>query len=122
MSEFGDALKAALKMRRMSQRQLASNIGTSERMVSRYVKGHAVPRKGQISSIEQTLALDSGSLQKYADLDKSDSEDEETRQEKILKAWKRGDRTPSEVSKITGYPMEIIGKYLPLYVNKEYKK
>ena len=115
MSEFGDALRDAIKMRGMSQRQLGMNIGVSECAVSKYVAGTMIPRKKRIASIEQSLGLEKGTLQRCADADKCDVEDDdETREEKILKAWKRGERTPYEVAEITGYPIKIVKKYLPL--------
>ena len=114
MSKFGDALRAAIKDRKMSQRQLGSNIGVSEYTVSKYVNGLSVPRKKRVMSIEQTLALEIGTLQKLIDEEGKVTDDEETREEKILKAWKRGERTPYEVAEITGYPIKVVKKYLPL--------
>ena len=115
MSEFGDALRDAIKMRGMSQRQLGMNIGVSECAVSKYVAGTMIPRKKRIASIEQSLGLERGTLQRCADADKiNEEDDDETREEKILKAWKRGERTPYEVAEITKYPIKIVKKYLPL--------
>lgn len=43
------------------------------------------------------------------------------REEEILKAWKRGERSPEEICEITGYSMKEIGLYLPLGTEREYK-
>lgn len=40
-------------------------------------------------------------------------------EQEILKAWKRGDRTPYEVAKITGYTLKTIAKYLPMGLEQE---
>ena len=123
MSEFGDALRDAMKMRGLSQVQLGKNVGVSDCAISKYVNGISIPRKKRIASIEQSLGLERGTLQRCADADKSRldeidncniEEDDETREEKILKAWKRGERTPYEVAEITGYPIKVVKKYLPL--------
>lgn len=122
MSKFGDGLRDALKMRAMSQKQLGKNVGASEFTISKYVNGLSMPRKSRIASIEQSLALERGSLQRLADEDAGEAEDEETRQDKILKAWQRGKYSPSQVAERTGYPIHIVGKYLPLGLEREQRK
>ena len=32
----------------------------------------------------------------------------------VLKAWKRGERSAKEISEITGYPLNVIDRYVPV--------
>ena len=32
----------------------------------------------------------------------------------VLKAWKRGERSAEEISEITGYPLNVIDRYVPV--------
>lgn len=32
----------------------------------------------------------------------------------VLKAWKRGERSAEEISEITGYPLKVIDRYVPV--------
>ena len=43
------------------------------------------------------------------------------REEEILKAWARGKHSAEQVAKMTGYPLKVVGKYLPLGEEREYK-
>ena len=48
---FGTWLKGALKERKMSQRDLASLLETSEVSISRYIHGARMPRMEDVSKI-----------------------------------------------------------------------
>lgn len=51
MSSFGIWLKCSLYERKMTQRDLAELIGTTEVSVSRYVHGDRMPRLEQLNKI-----------------------------------------------------------------------
>lgn len=98
--------------------QLEKEIGMAHGMLTAYSKGHIVPSKRAVIRIERKLCLKEGTIEFLLDRPEYDEEDvghkPSKREKKILEAWKCGDRTPKEVSDITGYSMKIVGMYLPL--------
>ena len=37
----------------------------------------------------------------------------------VLDAWKRGERTDQQVAEITGFTLDVINKYLPVFKDDE---
>lgn len=59
---FGDRLRAALRAKRVSQRELAARIGVTEAAVSRYVNGDRFPRADTAAAIADVLCVHSDEL------------------------------------------------------------
>lgn len=120
--KFKDAISKALSERNISRKQFAKEINVSEPTVGKYIRGELVPSNKTLRKIEAVLGLKNGSLQSIVDESRKPKttkegkqyEKEKSIESKILIAWKRGDRSPYEVSKITGYSMRTIGRYLPI--------
>lgn len=53
--EFSRRLNKMMKLRRISQKQLANMIGVTEHMISRYVNGKSVPKPYIIQLISRSL-------------------------------------------------------------------
>ena len=120
---FGKALSIAIANRGMSKKQLAEMTGITQSLITRYSKNKVVPKKDTVRKLEKAIGLKTGSLQSIIDADRNNeiqvrkSKYEIKRNDTeidILKAWKRGERTPYEVSKITGYSLRTVAKYLPV--------
>lgn len=120
---FGEALNRAIIDKGVSKKHLAEMIGTTQSLITRYSKNKIVPKRDTVSKLEKALGLKEGSLQRIIDADKNcevrvrkskyETKRNDTESE-ILRAWKRGERTPYEVSEITGYSLRIVAKYLPV--------
>lgn len=123
--DFANKLRKLLREQGITQRQLARNINIGESQVNKYVRGMALPSADTLARIENTLGLYKGTLQAIVDEEDFDADGDlhvmSTREEEILKAWNRGERTAEEVAEITGYPLRIVGLYLPLGIEKEYR-
>lgn len=120
---FGEALSKAIADKGITKKCLAEMIGSTQSLVTRYSKNKVIPKAKTVSLMESALGLESGSLQSIIDADKSSKvkvrknkykTKRDTTEENILKAWKRGERTPYEVSEITGYSLVTVAKYLPV--------
>lgn len=120
---FGEALNRAIINKGISKKHLAEMIGTTQSLITRYSKNKTVPKRDTVSKLEKALGLETESLQSIIDADKNyevqvrKSKYETKRNDTetdILKAWKRGERTPYEVSEITGYSLVTVAKYLPV--------
>ena len=124
MSDFSATFKKALKDRHISQNKFAQFIGVSSSTVYKWGRGEVLPQENMVRKIERLLDMEPGTLQKIIDASRTETEYEHKitdREKKILAAWNRGDRTPEDVSKITGYSLKIVGLYLPLGIEKEYQ-
>lgn len=55
MDEFGPWLKYALAKQKMTQRDLADKLYTTEASISRYVNGERQPRKEQLNAIMKAM-------------------------------------------------------------------
>lgn len=55
MDEFGPWLKYALAKQKMTQRDLADKLYTTEASISRYVNGGRQPRKEQLNAIMKAM-------------------------------------------------------------------
>ena len=122
ITRFGEELKKILDDRGMTQTQLEKEVGLSRNMISRYVVGETTPSKRTVGRIEKTLSLEPGSLFCLVDAVKQQRETcyaPSKKETAILRAWNRGEKTPYQVSLITGYSMREVGKYLPLGIEKE---
>lgn len=122
--DFAGRLKKLLREKGITQRQLARNIGICEGQVHKYTSGLALPRDRTLARIENSLGLSRGTLKAIVDEEDFDEDGDlhvmSTREEEILSAWSRGEKTAEEVAKITGYPLKVVGLYLPLGIEKEY--
>lgn len=120
--KFKDAISKALSERNISRKQFAKEINVSEPTVGKYIRGELIPSNKTLRKIEVVLGFKNGSLQSVVDESRKPKtskegkkyEKEKSIESKILTAWKRGDRNPYEVSRITGYSMRTIGRYLPI--------
>lgn len=119
---FGEFINEAIKRKGITKKQLAEEIGATQSSITRYTQGKTVPSDDTISKLEKALELESGSLKRIVDNEKGEKGNIKKRriyekndtETNVLKAWKRGERTPYEVSEITGYSMKVIAKYLPV--------
>lgn len=100
----------------LSQLEKEAQLGHG--LLSAYSKGSMTPSKRTVIRIERKLKMKEGTIEFMIDRPEGDEDDAghkpSKREKKILAAWKCGDRTPEEVSVITGYSMKIVGMYLPL--------
>ena len=98
--------------------QLEKEIGMAHGILTAYSKGHIVPSKRAVIRIERKLCLKEGTIEFLIDRPEHDEEDighkPSKREQKVLDAWNRVDRTPEQVAQITGYPIKVVGMYLPL--------
>lgn len=46
---------------------------------------------------------------------KSNSRYVSKEEQEVLDAWKRGERTHQQVAEITGFTLDVINKYLPVF-------
>lgn len=123
--DFADRLRKLLRERGITQRQLSRNIGIGESQVNKYVCGLALPRADTLQRIENSLGVKKGTLRALIDAEDDDIDGTthtmSSREEKILSVWNRGEKTAEEVANITGYPLRVVGLYLPIGIEKEYK-
>lgn len=118
MTEFKKVLKALLKERGMQQKDLAAAIGVNAPVFTNWNSGKALPSVEKVKLMERAFGVEEGTIERTLNREVLPYEpiySPSQRELDILKAWKRGERTPEEVSKITGYPIEIVGKYLPIW-------
>lgn len=119
---FGEFINEAIKRKGITKKQLAEEIGATQSSITRYTQGKTVPNDDTISKLEKALELESGSLKRIVDSEKGEKSNIKKRriyekndtETNVLKAWRRGERTPYEVSEITGYSMKVVAKYLPV--------
>lgn len=118
---FGKFINDAIKHKGITKKQLAEEIGATQSSITRYTQNKTIPSDDTVLKLERILDLESGSLKRIVDdaRDKKASikKRKEIRndvEEEVLRVWKRGERTPYEVSEITGYSMSIIERYLPV--------
>lgn len=100
----------------LKQRELEKIAGLSQGAIYHYKCG-GKPSRASAEKLDKALELPPGTVESTIVREKMKYkvQHEMTKEEeKILAAWKRGDRTPEEVQEITGYSMQVIGKYLPL--------
>ena len=50
---------------------------------------------------------------------KSDGRYISKEEQAVLDAWKRGERTYKQISEITGFTLDVINKYLPVFKDDE---
>lgn len=50
---------------------------------------------------------------------KSNSRYVSKEEQTVLDAWKRGERTHQQVAEITGFTLDVINKYLPVFKDDE---
>ena len=98
--------------------KLESEIGIAHGLLSAYSKGSMTPSKATVIRIERKLKLKEGTIEFLIERQESDEDDighkPSRREQKVLDAWDRGNRTPEQVAQITGYPIKVVGMYLPL--------
>ena len=119
---FGEFINEAIKRKGITKKQLAEEIGATQSSITRYTQGKTVPSDDTVLKLEKALELESGSLKRIVDNEKGEKSNVKKRriyekndtETNVLKAWKRGERTPYEVSEITGYSMRVVAKYLPV--------
>lgn len=119
---FGEALNDAIRRKGITKKQFAKMVGSTQSAVTRYTQNKVVPKDALIVKMEAVLDIKDKSLQRIIREDKEVKKSLAERKEiarsntetKILSAWKRGERTPYEVSQITGYSLRIVAKYLPV--------
>lgn len=83
----------------------------------KYCRGTATPSPRTVVKIEVELGLPKGSLEKTVERKDDAGRIGYTPSKtelKILSVWNRGELTPEEVSRKTGYCMRVISKYLPI--------
>lgn len=118
---FGEFINEAIKRKGITKKQLAEEIGATQSSITRYTHNKTIPSDDTVLKLERILDLENGSLKRIVD----DARDEKTStkkrkeirndvEEEVLRVWKRGERTPYEVSEITGYSMKVVAKYLPV--------
>lgn len=118
MTKFKKLLKGLLKERGMQQKDLADAIGVNAPVFTNWNSGKAQPSREKVRLMERALGVEEGTIEQTMNREMLPYEplyNPSKRELEILKAWKRGERTPEEVSKITGYSLEIVGKYLPIW-------
>ena len=59
---FGERLRTILKFRNIQQKDLATNINVTETMVSRWIKGIAIPRIKHLDKISKYLNVSINAL------------------------------------------------------------
>lgn len=119
---FGEELNKAIRRKGITKKCFAEMIGATQAAVTRYTQNKVVPKDALVVKMEIVLDIKDGSLQKIIKEDKYIKKSFAERKEiiknntetKILLAWKRGERTPYEVSQITGYSLRTVAKYLPI--------
>lgn len=118
---FGEFINEAIKRKGITKKQLAEEIGATQSSITRYTQNKTIPSDDTVLKLERILDLENGSLKRIVDdaRDKKSStkKRKEIRndvEEEVLRVWKRGERTPYEVSEITGYSMRVVAKYLPV--------
>ena len=117
---FGESLNDIISKKGISKKELSEKTNISQSQITNYSKNKVVPKCDTVAKLEKALGVKSGSLQALINEDNYSSMNTELKKRKnipeeaILKAWKRGDRDPYEVSKITGYSMKTISRYLPI--------
>ena len=57
MTDFSNRLKTAMKTAKVSQKELAKRIGTTEVTISRYIHGTREPKIGTIQTIAEQLGI-----------------------------------------------------------------
>lgn len=119
---FGEALNDTIRRKGITKKRFAEMIGATQSAVTKYTQNKVVPRDSLIIKMESVLDVKDERLQKIVRKDREIKKSLAERKEiarsdtetKILSAWKRGERTPYEVSQITGYSLRIVAKYLPV--------
>lgn len=121
-NKLGEAIKEGCKRLGINQKELSLRCGCYTGMVSRYVRGKDTPSRRTTEKIERELGFEKGYLESLIERNKkadptrySPSKTEV----EILAAWNRGERTPHEISRITGYDIRTIDKYIPVEVEEE---
>lgn len=56
--DFDDRLRLAIKMKGITQKELAARIGVSEAIVSRWVRGNRFPHAKQLFALAEALDVD----------------------------------------------------------------
>ena len=118
---FGEFIDEAIKRKGITKKQIAEEIGVTQSSISKYTKNKVIPSDDTVLKLERILDLKNGSLQKIIDDARAEKVSMKKRkevkndvEEEVLRVWKRGERTPYEVSRITGYSMRVIARYLPV--------
>ena len=118
---FGEFIDEAIKRKGITKKQIAEEIGATQSSISKYTKNKVIPSDDTVLKLERILDLKNGSLQKIIDDARAEKVSMKKRKEvkndvkeEVLRVWKRGERTPYEVSRITGYSMRVIARYLPV--------
>lgn len=118
---FGEFIDEAIKRKGITKKQIAEEIGATQSSISKYTKNKVIPSDDTVLKLERILDLENGSLQKIIDDARAEKISMKKRkevkndvEEEVLRIWKRGERTPYEVSRITGYSMRVIARYLPV--------
>ena len=117
MTEFGMLINGECKRLKITRKELAQRCKIGSSIMCKYCRGTATPSPKTVIKIETELNLPEGSLEKTIE-----RSDEPVRvgyvpsktELKILSVWNRGELTPEEVSKKTGYCMKTVNKYLPM--------
>lgn len=119
---FGEELNRAIRRKGITKKQFAEMVGATQSAVTRYTQNKVVPKDDLVIKMEFVLNIKDERLQKIIKKDREIKKSLAERKEiarsnteiDILSAWKRGERTPYEVSKITGYSLRTVAKYLPV--------
>lgn len=83
---FGDRLRALLRAKRVSQRELAARIGVTEAAVSRYVNGDRFPRADTAAAIADVLSVHTDELLYGTPVDPAIAHEEISEALEILRA------------------------------------
>ena len=118
---FSEFINEAIKRKGITKKQLAEEIGATQSSITRYTQNKTIPSDDTVLKLERILDLENGSLKRIVDDARDKKANTKKRkeirndvEEEVLRVWKRGERTPYEVSEITGYSMRVVAKYLPV--------
>lgn len=104
----------------ITQAELSRRIGTHKAYINALCSGNRCPSRKMVKLIEKELDIEEGTIERMMRrMGKGEDEYDgahvaSPREKRILEVWNRGEKTPKEVARITGYSIKTVGIYLPL--------
>lgn len=123
MTKVGEEIDELLRNSGHTRRELCSATGIEYNCLSRMICGRKTPGAKMLRAIEKFVGVEENYLDAFINKierpNRTAAYIPSKREEEILQAWHRGDRTPEEISEITGYSLSIISRYIPMGEERE---